>query len=202
MKPGVWGRWSNSWPPQPPLLSSFAGSQHSKHASEILRCHRLISWTSCCYQLVHFHFCFWQLSKQKHVILHFPPTKKFPPKKTNSRNHPPANPPTHQAPPPSLRTKKLAGQGVCVHLFGEMHSCDLIPTVGGQFLLRCLYALGGRVELSWENGDVWPFFVGWLESGWKPKLYKSLQKWCFFFKVQVQVRWGLADGTGTLLETN
>ena len=29
-------------------------------------------------------------------------------------------------------------QGVCVHLFGEMHSCDLIPTVGGQFLLRLL----------------------------------------------------------------
>lgn len=41
-------------------------------------------------------------------------------------------------------------QGICYHLFGEMHACDLVPTVTGNFLLR-------RVVLERrdiENGEL------------------------------------------------
>ncbi|CAK9022053.1 Alpha-amylase [Durusdinium trenchii] len=31
-----------------------------------------------------------------------------------------------------------AARGECRHLFGEMHTCDLVPTIGGNFLLRLL----------------------------------------------------------------
>lgn len=158
---------------------------------------------SCCYQLVHFHFCVDNFpNKTCHTSCPpFSTNQKTPPQKKTHEITQQAKPTKHHHP---LSHHGPAGQGVCVHLFGEMHSCDLIPTVGGQFLLRCLHALGERrVELSWENRDVLAIFllVGWI-CWWKPKLYKSLQKWCFFFKVQVQVRWGLADGTGTPLETN
>lgn len=133
-------------PTNPPFEQCFAGSQHSKHTSEILRCHpsnqlNKVVVTSCYVSI--FVFDNFPNKNMSYVtFLHFPPTKKHPQKKT--RNHPASQ--THQA-PPSL-APRASRQGVCVHLFGEMHSCDLIPTVGGQFLLRCLYALGGRVELS------------------------------------------------------
>ena len=35
-------------------------------------------------------------------------------------------------------------QGVCYHLFGEMHACDLVPSITGNFLLRRRKASSGK----------------------------------------------------------
>ena len=57
-------------------------------------------------------------------------------------------------------------QGVCYHLFGEMHACDLVPSITGNFLLRRrLKRHPGRKDV----GSIWlwpvcheksPFLIG------------------------------------------
>lgn len=55
-------------------------------------------------------------------------------------------------------------QGECRHLFGEMHTCDLVPTIGGNFLLRrakgALLGVPEWLDGGWEVLEV--YLGGWL----------------------------------------
>ena len=171
-------------PPNPPFLSSFVGSQHSKHTSEILRCHRLISGTKLLLPVGSFRFLCWQLSKQNMSFFYIFHQPKNTPKK-NKHEITPSKP----NPPSTLScTKKLAGC-VCSPLWWD--ALMWLDSYCWRSIPFKVPLCAGGVELSWENGDVWPFFVGWLDSWWKPKLYEFLGKWCFCYRVQVQVRWGV-----------
>lgn len=72
-------------PTNPPFEQCFAGSQHSKHTSEILRCHpsnqlNKVVVTSCYVSI--FVFDNFPNKNMSYVtFLHFPPTKKHPQKK-------------------------------------------------------------------------------------------------------------------------